>query len=262
MATYLDRIAEFHRARASADGRPWIEREVLPPLLEAKAAFEKETISVIAEVKKQSPSAGVIADIQPEEQARRYIDNGAAAISVLTDGPHFGGSLDDLRQVTAVAEGRVAVLRKDFTVCENDVLDAAENGANIVLLIATILTDGELAGLSQLAVKTGLLPLFEVHDVNELRRVEAAGAALIGVNQRDLRTFKVDTDRAVAMGSSIPRDVIAVAESGVRNAEDAIRLADAGYDAILVGESVVTSSDWSSAVAGLSGHPVAPNRNR
>ena len=243
MATYLDRIAEFHRARASADGRPWIEREVLPPLLEAKAAFEKETISVIAEVKKQSPSAGVIADIQPEEQARRYIDNGAAAISVLTDGPHFGGSLDDLRQVTAVAEGRVAVLRKDFTVCENDVLDAAENGANIVLLIATILTDGELAGLSQLAVKTGLLPLFEVHDVNELRRVEAAGAALIGVNQRDLHTFTIDSQRAAMVRSEARSNALFVCESGLRTVSDVQNAADNGFDAVLIGEALMRAGD-------------------
>ncbi len=243
MATYLDRIAEYHRDRAAADGRDWVARDIAATPLDTRAAFLKETISVIAEVKRQSPSAGAIADVQPDDQARRYIDNGAAAISVLTDEPHFGGSLEDLRRVAATAGGAVPILRKDFTVSENDVLDAAQNGANIVLLIATILSDEELVTLSQVATDAGLQSLFEVHDVNELRRVEAAGATLIGVNQRDLHTFTIDPQRAATVRSEARGDALFVCESGLKSANDVQNAADNGFDGVLIGEALMRAGE-------------------
>lgn len=243
MATYLDRIADFHRNRAASDDRAWSQRVVVGRPVEVRHLFSRDTLSVIAEVKRQSPSAGIIANVQPDNQARRYIDNGAAAISVLTDGPHFGGSLDDLRLVSQMAAGRTPLLRKDFTVCENDVLDAAENGASIVLLIATILSDEELSGLSELARSLGLEALFEVHDVEELRRVEGAGATLIGVNQRDLHTFTIDSERAATVRAEARVDALFVCESGLRTPSDVENAARHGFDAVLIGEALMRAGD-------------------
>jgi indole-3-glycerol phosphate synthase len=255
-ATYLDRILEHHRARAAADARRWSELAArcdgVAPARGFRAALAAgDRLAVVAEVKRRSPSKGpLFADLDPADLARTYAAGGAAAISVLTDGPHFGGSPADL----AAARSAVGlpVLRKDFTVCENDVADARLMGADAVLLIAAALSDGELEHLAGRVREVGLDALVETHDAEEVARaLDRAAADLVGVNQRDLVTFAVDQERAVAVAASIPDDVVAVAESGVRGRVDAEALAGAGYEAVLVGEHLVTAADPGAALEDL-----------
>ena len=259
MATYLDDILVAHRRRAEADGRSLTALlaglDVSTTPRDFAGALQAPGLSVIAELKRKSPSAGTLGGgADPAEVALSYEAGGAAALSVLTDGPHFGGSAEDLMAAReAVA---LPVLRKDFTVDPRDVVDARAMGADCVLLIVAALDDHELQSLLALARDLALGALVEVHDEIELDRALQAGADLIGVNQRDLHTFEVDTERAVRVANRIPAGVVAVAESGVTGPEDAERLAAAGYDAILVGQSVVTADDRVGAVARLSGHPV------
>jgi indole-3-glycerol phosphate synthase len=185
----------------------------------------------------------------PDVLAKEYVDGGARCLSVLTDAEFFGGSPADLIAARSVVD--VPVLRKDFTVCAADVCDARLMGADAVLLIAAALDDAELSELHELAERIGLDALVEVHDEAELERALGAGATLVGVNQRDLVTFEVDTNRAVRVAGVIPDGIVKVAESGVRDGRDASRLRDAGYDAVLVGESLVTADDPGAAVRGL-----------
>jgi len=254
-ATYLDAILEDHRDQAAADHRP-IEDLVrsaraMDPARGFGAALRAATgLGVISEVKRRSPSKGALAlDLDPAALAERYEAGGATCLSVLTDERWFGGSAADL--VAARAAVGLPVLRKDFTVGPHDVCDARLMGADCVLLIAAALDDTELASLHDLAVEIGIDALVEVHDEAEVDRALAVGATLIGVNQRDLVTFEVDTERAVRVAPCIPDDVVRVAESGIRGPADAARLADAGYHAVLVGESLVTSGDPAEAVAAL-----------
>ena len=206
--------------------------------------------AVIAEVKKASPSKGVLrADFIPADIAQSYAEHGAACLSVLTDEHFFGGSVEDLQ--IARASTSLPVIRKDFTVSEFDVVDARLMGADCVLLIAAALTNDELSRFHDLAIHIGLEVLVETHNDHELERALSAGATIVGVNQRDLVTFQVDHARAERMASLIPSTVLRVAESGVRNSDDARRLRDAGYDAVLVGESIVTASDPAAAVREL-----------
>jgi indole-3-glycerol phosphate synthase len=205
---------------------------------------------VIAEVKRRSPSKGdLAADLDPASIAAEYAAGGAVALSVLTDGPSFGGSPADLKAARAAVS--LPVLRKDFTVSEHDVCDAALMGADAVLLIVVALDDDELAHFSALARRLGLDVLVEAHDEAEVERALVAGADLIGVNQRDLYTFEVDHERAVRVAAAIPEGVVKVAESGIRGPEEAAALAAAGFDAVLVGESLLTSPDRAAAVAAL-----------
>jgi indole-3-glycerol phosphate synthase len=221
------------------------------------AALSRPGLSLIAEHKRRSPSAGVIREeLTLEDVVGAYERGGAAAVSVLTEGPNFGGSLEDLRRARAAST--LPILRKDFTIDPYQVDESFAAGADAILLIVAALDDPQLAELRHQAAELGLAALVEVHDDEELRRALAAGARVIGVNQRDLRTFAVDTDRARAMAASIPSEVIAVAESGIRGADDARRLAEAGYDAILVGETLVRAADRGSALRSLVGHPVSP----
>jgi indole-3-glycerol phosphate synthase len=207
-------------------------------------------LGVIAEVKRRSPSKGdLAAGLDAAEVARAYERGGAACLSVLTDVEFFGGSAADLEEART-ATG-LPVLRKDFTVAPADVCDARLMGADAVLLIAAALDDDELVELHTLALDVGLDVLVEVHDEQELDRALAAGATLVGVNQRDLVTFEVDHDRAVRVGAAMPRSVVRVAESGIRGPEDARALAAAGFDAVLVGETLVTAPDPAAAVAAL-----------
>jgi indole-3-glycerol phosphate synthase len=209
-----------------------------------------DLVAVIAEVKRRSPSKGpLFPDLDPAELARAYERGGAACLSVLTDQEFFGGSPDDLRRARDAVDR--PVLRKDFTVSLRDVVDARLMGADAVLLIVAALSDSELRDFHQLAVDVGLDVLVEIHDEPELERALEAGATLVGVNQRDLVTFDVDTDRAVRMAPQMPGGVVRVAESGITGAEDAATLAEAGYHAVLVGESLVTSGDPEAAVRTL-----------
>ena len=258
--TYLDRILEGHRAAARADRR---SVEVL--LAEAEcvegaprgfrdslAAAGPGGGAVIAEVKRRSPSKGDLrAGLDPARLAADYERGGARALSVLTDAEWFGGSAEDLRRARAASA--LPVLRKDFTVDPRDVVDARLMGADCVLLIAAALDSTELAELSGLARDIGLDCLVEVHDEAELERALACGASLVGVNQRDLYTFEVDQARAVRVAGAIPDGVVRVAESGIRGRDDVAALADAGYHAVLVGETLVTAADPEAAVRRLLG---------
>jgi indole-3-glycerol phosphate synthase len=261
MPTYLADILAAHRARADRDTRDVDDLAQqaagLPAPRDFAAALTGSGLACIAEVKRRSPSKGDLRpDLQPELVAKEYVSGGAACLSVLTDADHFGGSVSDLQQAS-VASG-LPVLRKDFTVQEADVLDARIMGAAAVLLIAAALSDAELHRFSDRAAALGLAALVEVHNEVELDRALDAGATLVGVNQRDLHTFEVDQDRACRLAARIPAGVTAVAESGIRHAGDARRLAEAGYDAILVGENLIRADDRPAALQALIGHPVAP----
>ena len=261
MPTYLADIVAAHRARAAQDDRS------LPELVERAAgtpaprdfagALRADGLSCIAEIKRRSPSKGVLQeDLQADLVAKEYVAGGAACLSVLTDADSFGGSPADLTAARQAAG--LPVLRKDFTVQEADVADARLMAADAVLLIVAALEDSELRRFAGLAAELGLAALVEVHDEDELARALDVGARLVGVNQRDLRSFAVDHERAVALAAQIPGDVVAVAESGIRDGDDARRLAEAGYDAVLVGETLVRAEDRVAALRSLTGHRVAP----
>ena len=255
MPTHLDRILAVHRAAAAADTRPLdglvgLAAAQSPPRPFAAALTGRAELAVIGEVKRRSPSRGDLApDLVPGVVAKMYAQGGAACLSVLTDADFFGGSPADLEEARASVE--LPVLRKDFTVSERDVCDARLMGADAVLLIAAVLDDGELARLHALAVDLRLAALVEVHDEAELHRALAVGATLVGVNQRDLTTFEVDRGLAQRLAGAIPAGVVKVAESGIRGRRDALSLCECGYDAILVGETLVTAADPSEAVRGL-----------
>lgn len=255
MATRLDSILAYHRERAARDDRDLhallkrAGRAIVPPsLLTALIRPDQGEIRVIAEVKRRSPSAGdVRADLNVGSLAAAYDEGGAAAISVLTDEPHFGGQLNDIAIVRDVTT--LPVLRKDFTVCALDVCDARLMGASAVLLIVAALSRAELRELFDIATALGLTSLVEVHDEREQALALQLGALVVGVNQRDLTTFDVDTERAAQLAPRFPSDVVTVAESGIRDARDARRFAELGYDAILVGEAFVRAEDPAGAVS-------------
>lgn len=255
--TYLDKILDHHRAAAREDRRSvdqLVERVGdIDPCRGFRAALaDRERLGVIAEIKRRSPSRGDLnADLDPAALARSYEDGGASCLSVLTDVDHFGGSVDDLQ--TARAACRLPVIRKDFTVSEQDVVDTRLMGADCLLLIASALDKKQLVAFHQLATEIGLDVLVEIHDVNELDVALACDATLIGVNQRDLVTFEVDHERAAGMAGFIPSHAVKVAESGVRGGDDARALESAGYDAVLVGETLVTSDDPANSIAELIG---------
>lgn len=254
-ATYLDKILERHRAVAAGDVRSvealLDEARAMPPTRGFRSALaDRSTLGVIAEIKRRSPSKGDLnAGLDPADMAATYERGGAACLSVLTDGEHFGGSVADLQAARAACS--LPVLRKDFTVSERDVLDARIMGADCVLLIAAALDPTVLAEFHALAVDIGLDVLVEIHDERELDHALAAEATLIGVNQRDLVTFQVDHERAVRMAGVIPDRAVKVAESGVRGGDDARSLRAAGYHAVLVGETLVTSNDPAATIAEL-----------
>lgn len=195
-------------------------------------------IAVIAELKKASPSRGLIrAKFHPTELARELEAAGAAALSVLTDEEHFQGSVANLQQASAAVG--IPCLRKDFIIDEFQLIEARANSADAVLLIVAALTPAELKSLAASARRTGLDVLCEAHDADELQRALDAGCDLVGVNTRDLRTFKVDLETAFRMADKFPAGVVRVAESGIHSAEDIARLREAGYHVFLVGESLM-----------------------
>ncbi|CAB4877225.1 unannotated protein [freshwater metagenome] len=261
MATYLDRILARHRDVAATDQRRLahlVEQACAQPAVRPFAgslrqAVERGELGVISEIKRRSPSKGDLnADLDPAGLALVYAAGGAAALSVLTDEEFFGGSVHDLQAARAAVA--LPVLRKDFTVDPRDVCDARLMGADCVLLIAAALSPSELIDMHALADEIGIEVLVEIHDERELDAALAAGARIVGVNQRDLVTFQVDHARAVRMAGVIPDHVVKVAESGVRGAADASELQRAGYDAVLVGETLVTAAD-PAAVLGQLRHP-------
>ncbi len=259
MPTILDKIvADKQREVAAAKLRVPEEqlREALsaaPPVRDFFAALDgRGTIRLIAEVKKASPSKGVIrADFRPVEIARTYQRHGAACISVLTDGPYFQGSLDYLRQIRAAVE--LPVLRKDFIIDPYQVIEARAAGADAVLLIAECLDDRQLRLLHEAIVSLEMTPLVELYEPANLPRVLAAGARLIGINNRDLRTFEVDLEHTIRLRREIPPGKRVVGESGIRNRADAELLQEAGVNAMLVGETLMARSDIGAAVDELLG---------
>ena len=229
---------EALRGRASA----------APPVRDFFAALAQSgPIRLIAEVKKASPSKGLIrADFDPVRIARTYQQHGASAISVLTDEPYFQGSLDDLGRIRQAVD--LPLLRKDFIVDPYQIVEARAAGADAVLLIAECLEDQMLRTLYDAVLAYGMTPLVELYEPENLPRVLALGARLIGINNRDLRTFEVDLERTLRLARRIPGDRIVVGESGIRSRADAQRLQVAGVRAMLVGESLMARSDLGAAV--------------
>ncbi|GAA0910898.1 indole-3-glycerol phosphate synthase TrpC [Streptomyces thermoalcalitolerans] len=222
-----------------------------PAAKNAMAALKGDDgVKVICEVKRSSPSKGALAAIaDPAGLAADYEAGGAAAISVLTEERRFGGSLADLEAVRARVD--VPVLRKDFIVTSYQLWEARAYGADLALLIVAALDQPALESLIERAVSIGLTPLVETHDEEEVERAVAAGAKVIGVNARNLKTLEVDRGTFERVAPEIPDGIIKVAESGVRGPHDLIAYANAGADAVLVGESLVTGRDPKAAVADL-----------
>jgi indole-3-glycerol phosphate synthase len=231
------------------------EAAAAPPPREFAGGLRRadHTLAVIAEIKRRSPSKGALApDLDPSATAARYAAGGAAALSVLTDGPYFGGSLDDLRAARAACP--LPVLRKDFTIDPLQVYEARAAGADAVLLIVAALPDDALlADLVSLAGELGLAALVEVDDEPGLERALGAGAAVVGVTNRDLRTFGEDLSTAERLAALIPSTVTSVAESAIRSPADARRMAEAGFSAVLVGEALVRADDPEAAVRAMAG---------
>ena len=218
-------------------------------------------IRLIAEVKKASPSKGVIRDdFDPVAIARIYQQHGAACLSVLTDRPYFQGSLEYLRQVRAAVD--LPVLRKDFIIDPYQVIEARAAGADAVLLIAECLDDDLLERLYNAILDLGMTPLVELYEPANLARVLRVGARLVGINNRDLRTFQTDLEHTLRLRRQIPPERIVVGESGIRSRQDVERLEAAGVQAMLVGETLMASPDIGAAVDELLGKEQKPRRTR
>ncbi|MEU8073991.1 MULTISPECIES: indole-3-glycerol phosphate synthase TrpC [Catellatospora] len=234
------------------------------PPLDAYAALRRSGVGVIAEVKRSSPSKGALAEIpDPAELAAEYEAGGARAVSVLTEGRWFGGSLDDLAAVRARLT--IPVLRKDFVCSAYQVHEARAYGADLVLLIVAALEQKVLTGLLDRIESLGMTPLVEVHTEEEADRALEAGARVIGVNARNLRTLEVDRSVFERIAPGLPNSVLKIAESGVRGPLDLIKYASAGADAVLVGEGLVTQKSPRDAVAELvnaGNHPATPRPTR
>lgn len=260
MPTRLDQIVSATRRRVAAmrssGDLPESEMEIRAQthvprgFRRALDAKSKNGTAIIAELKKASPSRGVIrADFDPERLAAELEANGAAALSVLTDEEFFQGSLANLRLASAAT--KLPCLRKDFIVDKFQLLEAKANSADAVLLIVAALTQDEITSLARGAEDLGLDVLCEVHDKNELQRALDAGCDTIGVNSRDLRTFEVDIETAIELANLIPKHVLRVAESGIHTAADIAKLQSAGYQAFLVGESLMKAESPGEALHAL-----------
>jgi indole-3-glycerol phosphate synthase len=262
MPTILDKIVttkreEIERAKAAVP-----ESELRARIADAPAVRNffvslaaGGPIRLIAEVKKASPSAGLIRpDFNPVDIARVYEAHGASCISVLTDESYFQGSLEYLRQIRAAVG--LPVLRKDFVLDTYQVLEARATGADAVLLIAECLDDCNLRKLFNTICDLGMTPLVELYEPSNLQRVFDAGATLIGINNRNLHTFEVDLEHTIRMRQRVPDQCVLVGESGIKSRADVERLQAAGVDAILVGESLMREPDIGAAVDRLLGHLV------
>ncbi len=251
MATYLDAIVERKRADL-ADAKaatPLADLKAraadMPSPLDFRTALDAPGIQVIAEVKKASPSRGDIAPAADHvATARAYAGAGAAAISVLTEEPHFKGHVSYLSDIKdSLGESCPPLLRKDFIVDAYQVYEARAYGADALLLIVASLTDDELAELMGAAANIGLGCLVEVHDAEEAERAAAAGAAVVGINNRDLRSFVTDLETTRRVRPHVGEGATVVSESGIKTNEDAARLASWGVDAFLIGEALMTAPD-------------------
>lgn len=268
MPTTLDSIVAATRERLSRT-RPALDLRALERVAarhtprgfrNALELNSQDGIAVIAELKKASPSRGLIrADFRPVELARELGNSGAAALSVLTDEEFFQGSLENLRAASSAVS--LPCLRKDFIVDPIQILEARANSADAILLIVAALTDKELRLLAANARAIGLDVLCEAHDERELDRALAAGCDLIGVNSRDLRTFKVDIETSFRLVEKIPHNCLAVAESGIHSGADLARLRTAGYDAFLIGESLMKADHPGEALSQLLEDAKSPAAN-
>lgn len=269
-ATVLDSIIEGVRADVAARETAVNLSEIkaaakaAPTPLDVMAVLREPGIGVIAEVKRASPSAGELASItDPAELASAYQDGGARIVSVLTEQRRFNGSLADLDAVRAAVS--IPVLRKDFVMSPYQIHEARAHGADLLLLIVAALDQSALVAMLERTESLGMTALVEVHTEEEADRALQAGAKVIGVNARDLRTLQVDRDCFARIAPGLPTDVIRVAESGVRGTADLLAYAGAGADAVLVGEGLVTSGDPRAAVADLvtaGRHPSCPKPAR
>ncbi len=251
VATKREEIARAKELRPEAALRAAIA-DAPPPRDFFNALASSGPIKLIAEVKKASPSKGLIrADFQPVEIAKAYEANGASCISVLTDEQYFQGSLDYLRDIRAAVN--LPVLRKDFILDTYQLLEARAAGADAVLLIAECLDDCHLRKLHNEAIELGMAPLVELYEPENLARVFDAGATLIGVNNRDLRTFEVDLQHTIRLRERIPDRCVLVGESGIHSRQDALLLEESGVDAMLVGEHLMSQPDIGAAVRALLG---------
>lgn len=254
--TYLDRILaetvetiaadKLKTSAAEMAGRTRFAPQVIP------ASFQRDTLTVIAEFKRASPSKGRFpVEVSPEDVADAYISGGAAAISCLTDEPFFQGSLDDLLRVVKISAGRVPVLRKDFTVDGYQIDQARVNGASMILLIVACLDDVQLRDFREHAESLGMQALVEVHDEDEAERAVESGASLIGINNRDLRSFNTDLATTERIAPQLPQGTTIVGESGIHSVQDAERMVAAGCHTVLVGESLILQEDRAAAVREL-----------
>jgi indole-3-glycerol phosphate synthase len=250
----LDDILAATRARIAGLNEAELRERAgdLPAARSLESALTGQGLAVIAEVKRRSPSRGELAaGLDPARQVKAYEDGGAAAISVLTEPDFFSGSLADL----AAVRGRVSVpvLRKDFILEASQVWESRVAGADALLLIVAALTDVELSDLLEVTASAGLDALVEVHTAPEATRALAAGARIVGVNNRDLATFTVDLATAESLAAAVTAAPVRVAESGILEAADADRMAAAGYQAVLVGEALVKAEDPAAAIRALRG---------
>jgi indole-3-glycerol phosphate synthase len=255
VAEAYERVARLRADRALVET---IEREAAsaPPAPSFRPALRRPTVSIVAEVKRRSPSKGAInPSMSAGAQASLYVDGGAAAVSVLTEPAHFGGSLDDLRAARASGAGSAPLLSKDFHVDELQLLEARAAGAAAALLIARALSPEVLRRLVAFAMSIDLEPLVEVRTTAELERAVATGARVIGVNNRDLETLKIEPEVGAALLRLVPADCVAIAESGVRGVADVKRAALSGADAVLVGSSISAAPDPKAAVRALANVP-------
>lgn len=255
--TILDDIMRYHREQLPKKMRqvPLSDVRALatvaPPPQDLLSALFAPGVSLIAECKKASPSKGLmVRGYDAVKLAEQYLLAGASAISVLTDARHFQGSVEDLRDVKEFvssarsgSKGRIPVIRKDFIFHPYQVYEARAAGADAILLIVAVLGDSDLKRLLTLARQLGMEALVEVHSANEVKRILPLRPRVVGVNNRNLQTFDVDLENSARMRGMIPDGVAVVAESGIRNAEDVRRMAEIGVDAVLVGESLVTSKE-------------------
>ncbi|MDO8532626.1 MAG: indole-3-glycerol phosphate synthase TrpC [Dehalococcoidia bacterium] len=232
------------------------------PAKDFAAALKGDGLRLIAEVKRASPSRGLLrADFDPVAIAKTYVRCGVAAISVLTEAPHFQGALEHLSAVAeAVGPDGPPVLRKDFILHPYQVYEARAAGADALLLIVGILDHGQLSGLLMLARSLGMEPLVEVHTLPEVRRAVNAGARVIGINNRNLKTFKTDVQTTRRLRPAIPDDRVVVSESGLRTRDDLERVRAWGVDAVLIGEAFMVAPDIAARVGELMGAPALPTR--
>jgi indole-3-glycerol phosphate synthase len=233
-----------------------------PPVRDFAAALAASPgIAVIAEVKKASPSAGLIrADFDPVKIARAYAENGAACISVLTDEKFFQGRLEYLTSIRAAVD--VPLLRKDFLIDRYQVLEARVAGADCILLIAECLDDCRLRDLYFHAAELGMESLIEIHDAQNLERVLKLEPALVGINNRDLRTFRTDLEHTISLRGRVPEGCLLVSESGINTRDDVARLEQAGVRAILVGETLMRSADVGARLREIIGLKAGARDNR